>query len=67
MWMYLMDNRNQAPTISTNVEPRALNTGGEVQTKIVTREERNPLKDFLLISLGLGCGIPVGRLIFKQK
>jgi hypothetical protein len=66
MWMYLMDNRNQAPQISTNAALRNLN-GDTVSTKIVTREERNPLKDFLLISLGLGCGIPVGYLFLNKK
>jgi hypothetical protein len=69
MWMYLMDNRNQAPQapqIQTNAAPRNLNDD-TVSTKIVTREERNPLKYFLLISLGLGCGIPVGYLFLNKK
>ena len=67
MWMHLMDNRNQAPQIQTNVTPRNLNVDDTVSTKIVTREERNPLKDFLLIFLGLGCGIPFGYLFLNKK
>jgi hypothetical protein len=64
MWMYLLDrNNNQTP--QTN-QPTPITETSKPQVKTIVKEERNPVKDFLLIVLGVCCGVPFGYLIAKK-
>jgi hypothetical protein len=65
--MYMMDRDNnqpqpqviqQAPVVA---EKEVQQPQPQVVTKTIVKEERNPLKDFALVSVGVLGGIPLGR------
>lgn len=67
MWMYFLDrNNNQAIQTPQTVQSTPITETSKPQVKTVVKEERNSVKDFLLIVLGICCGVPFGYLITKK-
>jgi hypothetical protein len=72
-WMYMMDRDNnqpqpqviqQAPVVA---EKEVQQPQPQVVTKTIVKEERNPLKDFALVSVGVLGGIPLGGYAYYRR
>jgi hypothetical protein len=74
--MYMMDRDNnqqqpqviqQAPVVAEKEVQQPQPPQPQVVTKTIVEEERNPLKDFALVSVGVLGGIPLGGYAYYRR